>query len=55
MCMCIIFDFYLGIVEKYCIFYFLGFFLCNVKKKILGNVRFIEDVFVIEKEIILNI
>lgn len=49
-------DLHLGIVETYCTSHFLGFLLCNAKKKkTLGNARPIEDVSVTEKEIILNI
>lgn len=55
MCMRIIPDLHLGIVEKYCTSHFLGFLLCNAKNKTLGNARPIEDVSVTEKEIILNI
>lgn len=54
MCMRIIPDLHLGIVEKYCTSHFLGFLLCTAKKT-LGNARPIEDVSVTEKEIILNI
>lgn len=55
MCMRIIPDLQLGILEKYYTSHFLGFLLCNAKKKTLGNARPIEDVSVTEKEIILNI
>lgn len=55
MCMRIIPDLHLGIVEKYCTSHFLGFLLCTAKKNPLGNARPIEDVSVTEKEIILNI
>lgn len=49
------FWFLFGDSGKVLYFLFFGFFFMYCKKKILGNVRFIEDVFVIEKEIILNI
>lgn len=55
MCMRIIPDLHLGILEKYYTSHFLGFLLCNAKIKTLGNARPIEDVSATEKEIILNI